>query len=431
MLPLNREKMNEQKTLKIAIVGGGASGFFTAIRCAETAQLNNRNVEITIFERAKRCLQKVKISGGGRCNVTHNIFEKKRLIENYPRGKKELLSPFCQFSSADTLEWFSKKGIEIVSEADGRMFPVTNDSQTIIDCFYSECNKYGVEICNSKNVISVDVNCSDDSQKDSNSKFVLNFTSDDSLSFDRLVLSTGSVKSSYSLAQNLGHTITELAPSLFTFKIKSPLIEGLSGTSFKNAHLKLKIANAKPFVQQGPLLITHWGLSGPALLKLSAWAAREMKTENYVASLTVNWVGVLDQAEQVTYLNELKSRQIKSNIVNTIPLGLTKRFWESILRFVDIPLDKKWADISNKELEKIKNKLFSSELSINGKSRFKEEFVECGGVNLKEVNFKTMESKKCSHLYFTGELLDIDGITGGFNFQNAWTTGWIAGSHLL
>ena len=410
------------KQQSIAIIGGGASGIFASLRCAEIAKERKINVDIRVFEASTKFLKKVRISGGGRCNVTHHIFEVNDFCLNYPRGRKELLSPFQNFQAADTVEWFEKRGVELKYESDGRMFPVTDSSETIIDCFMQEADKSGIKLLNKMNVKSL--------KKLGDGRISLFINDDESFIADSVLIATGSMPGGYRLAKNLGHSITEIAPSLFTFKIQDEILEGLSGTSFSQAALTLKIDGAKPFEQKGPLLITHWGLSGPALLKLSAWAAREMMHTNYKAKITVNWLGIERRDDAEKLLNTIKNNNTKTSVGNAYPSELTKRFWLQLLIKCDISKEKNWSEISKKEFHLIMKNLFSCELDVLGKSRFKEEFVECGGINLKEINFKTMESKVCSGLYFSGEVMDIDGITGGFNFQSAWTSGWIAGNNM-
>ena len=413
-------KTSEQRN--IAIIGGGASGIFAAIRCAEVAKEKNININIKVFEASKRFLKKVKISGGGRCNVTHHIFDPKNLILNYPRGKKELLSPFIKFQASDTVKWFEDRGVKIKHEKDGRMFPVTDNSETIIDCFMKETKKYKVQLVTQSNIKSI--------KKLENGKLSLLINKDKNFIADSVLIATGSMPSGYRLAKTLGHTITEIAPSLFTFKIEDLILENLAGTSFANSSLTLKINNAKEFYQKGPLLITHWGLSGPALLKLSAWAAREMMHSNYKAKIIINWLGLESINDVKNILNNIKNNNTKVKIGNVYPLKITKRFWLQLLMKSGVEKEKNWSEINKKEFNIIVTNLFNCELVVLGKSRFKEEFVECGGINLKEINFKNMESKVCPGIYFSGEIMDIDGITGGFNFQNAWTSGWIAGSNM-
>ena len=414
--------MKTSKKQSIAIIGGGASGIFASLRCAEVAKAKKIDVDIRVFEASTKFLKKVRISGGGRCNVTHNIFEVNAFCLNYPRGQKELLSPFQKFQATDTVKWFEERGVDLKHEDDGRMFPVTDNSETIIDCFMQEASKHEIKLLNKMNVKSL--------KKLGDGKISLFINDDESFIADSVLIATGSMLGGYHLAKNLGHSITEIAPSLFTFKIEDEILEGLSGTSFSQAALTLKIDGAKPFEQKGPLLITHWGLSGPALLKLSAWAAREMMHTNYKAIITINWLGIERQDDAEKLLKTIKNNNTKTSVGKAYPSELTKWFWLQLLIKCGISKEKNWSEISKKEFRLIVKNLFNCELNVLGKSRFKEEFVECGGINLKEINFKTMESKVCSRLYFSGEVMDIDGITGGFNFQSAWTSGWIAGNNM-
>jgi predicted Rossmann fold flavoprotein len=414
--------MKTSKKQSIAIIGGGASGIFASLRCAKVAKAKKIDVDIRVFEASTKFLKKVRISGGGRCNVTHNIFEVNAFCLNYPRGQKELLSPFQKFQATDTVKWFEERGVDLKHEDDGRMFPVTDNSETIIDCFMQEASKHEIKLLNKMNVKSL--------KKLGDGKISLFINDDESFIADSVLIATGSMLGGYHLAKNLGHSITEIAPSLFTFKIEDEILEGLSGTSFSQAALTLKIDGAKPFEQKGPLLITHWGLSGPALLKLSAWAAREMMHTNYKAIITINWLGIERQDDAEKLLKTIKNNNTKTSVGKAYPSELTKRFWLQLLIKCGISKEKNWSEISKKEFRLIVKNLFNCELNVLGKSRFKEEFVECGGINLKEINFKTMESKVCSRLYFSGEVMDIDGITGGFNFQSAWTSGWIAGNNM-
>ena len=406
----------------IAIIGGGASGIFAAIRSAQVAKEKKVDVDICVFEASTNFLRKVRISGGGRCNVTHHLMDTKDFSLNYPRGQKELLSPFQKFQAADTIKWFEDRGVNLKHESDGRMFPITDRSETIIDCFIKETNKHKVKLLNKKNVNAI--------KKLQDGRITLSINEDESFIADSVLIATGSKPLGYNLATALGHSITEIAPSLFTFKIDDPILENLSGTSFSNATLTLKIENSKPFIQTGALLITHWGLSGPALLKLSAWAAREMMHASYKAKIVVNWLSIDNKDDAEKWLKAIKKNNTKTSIGNAYPKDLTKRFWLQLLKKCSILKEKNWSEISKNELNKIIENLVNCELDILGKSRFKEEFVECGGVNLNEINLKTMESKICSGLFFSGEVMDIDGITGGFNFQSAWTSGWIAGSNM-
>lgn len=402
----------------IVIIGGGAAGFFTAINAAEFASKSGHQVNVTILEAGSQVLKKVRISGGGRCNVTHNLFDTRAFSERYPRGRKELLSPFKRFQALDTIEWFKARGVNLVAEEDGRMFPDTHSSQTIIDCFLKSAEQAGVKLLTNHKVDRI--------EKLENGQMLIHINPSFSITADMVMIATGSSPQGYTLAQSLGHSITELAPSLFSFKIEDPLIADLPGLSFEMAELKLVIENHKTFQEKGPLLITHWGLSGPAILKVSAWSAREMQKSGYKAKLKVNWLG-LKSIELVTdLLKQTKELGKKSQIQNIYPEVLAHRFWLKVLEKSQVPLDQRWADISHKNLNAIAEILYATELVVLGKNRYKDEFVECGGVDLTEVDFKTMQSKICPGLYFAGEVLDIDGITGGFNFQNSWTGGWIA-----
>ena len=414
--------MSPTKKKTIAIIGGGASGIFASIRCAEIAKEKDIDVNICVFEATTSFLRKVRISGGGRCNVTHHLFDIKDFSLKYPRGQKELLSPLQKFHASNTIEWFENRGVALKHESDGRMFPVTDNSETIIDCFLKETHKHKVKLKNKTNVTAIN--------KLQNGKIALSINKDESFIADSVLIATGSKPLGYDLAKSLGHSITEIAPSLFTFKIADPVLENLSGTSFTNATLTLNIENAKPFAETGALLITHWGLSGPALLKLSAWAAREMMHADYKAKIIVNWLSIENLSDAENLLKDIKNSNTKTSIGNAYPKALTKRFWLQLLVKCSISKEKNWSEISKNELNQIIENLIHCELSILGKSRFKEEFVECGGVDLKEINLKTMESKICSGLFFSGEVMDIDGITGGFNFQSAWTSGWIAGGNM-
>lgn len=398
----------------IVVVGGGASGFFAAIEAASSLE---GKADIAILESSNAFLSKVRISGGGRCNVTHNQFEPKIFAKNYPRGSKELLSPFQKFQALDTVNWFKDRGIKVVAEEDGRMFPSTNKSETIIECFLKEAQKYKVDLLTRHSVESI---------KFLNGFFEIKIRNQKSIQSKSILIATGSSKKGYELSKSLGHTITELAPSLFSFKIKHPLLTDLAGTSFENVELAFKAAGKK-FNQSGPMLITHRGLSGPAILKLSAWAARELKKDQYKTNLKINWSGLESRQEVEKSYLELKSKAKNTQIKNASPDFFTKNFWRGLVEYVGITEDKKWIEISKKEFNKIIEESYASILDVDGQNRFKDEFVECGGVKLSEVDFKTMESKLVKGLFFSGELLDIDGVTGGFNFQNAWTTGYLAG----
>lgn len=399
------------KQNKIVVVGGGAAGFFAAIRCAEL----NPNAEVTILERGRNVLEKVKISGGGRCNVTHACWTPAELVKHYPRGEKELRGPFHQFSCGDTVDWFEKRGIKLKIEEDGRMFPVTDDSQTIIDCLWNSARQAHVNIITSLRVDSIYFDEKLNAWK---------ITSEENIFLaDKILLASGSNTRIWEMLQNMGHTIIKPVPSLFTFNIKDARIRDLPGISVPEAVVQVKNSklNAK-----GPLLITHWGMSGPAILRLSAWGARELADLKYQFTILVNWLNLKPEEVQdklITFKSEHSKKQVHANPM----FGISQRLWKSFVTAANIPEEKKWADVSKKELNALIHQLCNAEFQVNGKSTFKEEFVTAGGVDLKEVNFKTFESKLFPGLYMAGEVLNIDAITGGFNFQAAWTGGWIAG----
>lgn len=396
----------------ILIIGGGAAGFFTAINIAE----NNPKLKIAILERGKEVLTKVKISGGGRCNVTHACFIPNDLVKFYPRGEKELKGPFHQFCSGDTIEWFEKHGVELKIEEDGRMFPVSDSSQTIIDCFLSAAKKSGIDILTGQSVQSL-FKGEDYWKVDTNQQ---------SFKCDKLVMATGSNPKMWEMIKALGHTIEEPVPSLFTFNIKDTRIKDLMGLS-AIATVKVKDSKLKA---SGPLLITHWGMSGPGILRLSAWGARELAAKNYQFTLQVNWLHETDFEEALDTLKELKDENAKKLVVKFCPFEFPKRLWESLVGAAGISVETKWADLSKKQLTDLANQLTNGQFQVNGKSTFKDEFVTAGGIHLKEVDFKTMQSKLHTNLYFAGEILNIDAITGGFNFQNAWTGGFLVAKAL-
>lgn len=401
----------------VIIVGGGAAGFFTAINAAE----KNPQLKIIILERGKEVLTKVKISGGGRCNVTHAEFLPKDLCQNYPRGEKELLGPFHTFMTGDTIDWFQKRNVSLKIEDDGRMFPVSDSSQTIIDCFLSEAQRLGVEILMNQPVKSI--------WKDGNCFKVA--TASEELSCNKLVIASGSNPKVWNMLEKLGHSIVAPVPSLFTFNIKDTRIDDLAGIS-SYAHIKVLSSPDKNFTleNEGPLLITHWGMSGPGILKLSAWGARIFESVNYKFDIQVNWVPGASEAEIFDELKNLKIELGKQTLLKYPQFHLPKRLWRNLLLASGISETMTWADATRENLQNIANQLTSALFKVDGKSTFKEEFVTAGGVDLKEVNFKTFESRKISNLYFAGEVLNIDAVTGGFNFQNAWTSGYIVAKNL-
>ncbi len=397
----------------IIIVGGGAAGFFTAINIVE----KNPKLKVAILERGAEVLQKVRISGGGRCNVTHACFEPNELVKFYPRGEKELRGPFHQFCSGDTIEWFEKHGVELKIEDDGRMFPVSNSSQSIIDCFLQATTKLGIKVLTGQSVQSI-------FKKENVWKIE---TQSEHYVVEKLVLATGSNPKIWEMLQSYGHAIVNPVPSLFTFNIKDSRIKELPGVA---ALATVKVKDTK-LESTGPLLITHWGMSGPAVLKLSAWGARTLHDKNYQFTIFVNWLNDVDTDDAEKKLKELKLEHAKKAVSKKSPFDFANRLWESIVLASGIETETKWADLSKVQLQNLSNQLTNASFQVNGKSTFKEEFVTAGGIDLKEINFKTMESKLHDNLYFAGEIVNIDAITGGFNFQNAWTSGFILANNLL
>ena len=402
----------------LIVIGGGAAGFFGAISCAENCTTNPK---ILILEATNRVLTKVKVSGGGRCNVTHNQFEAKLLVQNYPRGQKELLGPFHKFQPKDTVNWFAEHGVTLKTEDDGRMFPTTNNSQTIIDCLENTASKLSISL--KKNTLVVDI------KKNATDLFLLESKSGDKFISKNVLIATGSAPFGVKLAEILGHNLISPVPSLFTFEITNPLINNLSGTSFQNVQLDLKVGE-KVFQQKGPCLITHWGLSGPAVLKLSAFAARELYQANYKAELVVNWEQGMSLEKAIFSIEKIKKIHPKKKVLNENPFSFSKRFWDSLLVNLNGDEDLIYADLSKKNILDIAKTAIATKLFVNGKGVFKEEFVTAGGVSRAEIDFRTLESKLVKGLYFAGEIIDIDGITGGFNFQNAWTGSWLAGNDI-
>ena len=391
----------------IIIVGGGAAGFFTAINIAE----KNKHLKVAILERGKEVLSKVRISGGGRCNVTHACFVPNDLVKFYPRGEKELRGPFHQFCSGDTIEWFENHGVALKIEEDGRMFPESNSSQTIIDCFTDNVHKLGIQVLTSQSVQSLF----------KTKEFWKVETNKETFACKKIIISAGSNPKVWEMLSELGHSIIPPVPSLFTFNIKDPRIKDLMGLS---AFASVKVKGSK-LSASGPLLITHWGMSGPGILRLSAWGARELADKNYQFALLVNWLNDVDLEEAVDVLKNLKEEHTKKTIIKKSPFEFPNRLWESLVLASGISEETKWADLSKKQINQLAEQLTNGVFQVNGKSTFKEEFVTAGGVDLKEINFKTMESKLLPNLYLAGEVLNIDAITGGFNFQNAWTGGFI------
>ena len=405
---------NIQQQPKIIIIGGGAAGFFAAI----TAAIAHSHASVILLEAGREFLSKVRISGGGRCNVTHHCFEPSQLVQYYPRGGKALRGAFSRFQPKDTVAWFKSRDITLKTEADRRMFPITDDSATIANCLLETAKEYGVNLRPNSPVKSL--------QKIDN-QFWIELKNGEILKGDRVLIATGSNPTGYRWAKELGHQVQEPVPSLFTFNIKDARLTDLAGIAVENVRVSLVSSDKKKLEQTGPLLITHWGVSGPAILKLSAWGARLLHDQNYQMPLIINWLPNYNRETLKAILLETKQSQPRKQILNFSPVEIPKRLWQSLVTFIGLDSKIVWADLSKKALNNLLIELLQGEYLIKGKGIFKEEFVTCGGVNLSEINFKTMESKKCPGLLFAGEVLDIDGVTGGFNFQSAWTTGWLAG----
>ena len=392
----------------VVIVGGGAAGFFAAINIAE----QNPRLNVAILERGKEGLQKVRISGGGRCNVTHAEFIPSELVLNYPRGEKELLGPFHQFMTGDTIEWFQKRGVELKIEDDGRMFPITDSSKTIIDCFLNETKKHKVEVLYNHAVKAI---------KKNESIWELE-TSQGNFASEKLLITTGSNPKIWSLLEHLGHTISQPVPSLFTFDINNERIKNIPGVVAQNVEVKVL---GTDLVSEGPLLITHVGMSAPSILKLSAFGAIELAKRNYKFQIEVNFIRQSFE-DCLNKLKELKKELAKKTVYKSTQFDLPKRLWHKLVLASNLDQDTRWADLNKNQLEDLASQLTAAVFNVDGKSTFKEEFVTAGGVDLKEINFKTFESKLHHNLYFAGEVINVDAVTGGFNFQNAWTGAYIA-----
>ncbi len=414
--------------LGIVVIGGGAAGFFGAITCA-TAHPHTR---VTLLEAGHQPLSKVRISGGGRCNVTHACFDPATLISYYPRGAKALRGAFSRFQPKDTVAWFGSHGVQLKTEADGRMFPVTDNSETIVDCLVKAAEDAGVKLRTGtpvKFVRRYPPQPEDPLTKGGSARggFEVELKTGEIVRCDRLLLATGSNPQGYRWVKDLGHKVEPPVPSLFTFNIPDPRLQDLAGVSVNDVRLRLPDAPPTLKEQTGPLLITHWGLSGPAVLKLSAWGARFLHEHHYQTPLLVNWLPQYNEESLRKMLLAVKSQLPRRQIATSCPIPIPKRLWMSMITHLSIGAEERWAEVSKKALNQLVQELTQGRYLIKGKGVFKEEFVTCGGVSLKEVDFKTMESRQCPGLYFAGEILDIDGVTGGFNFQSAWTTAWLAG----
>lgn len=398
---------------RVIVVGGGAAGFFAAIACAEA----NPAARVVLYEATAHPLAKVRISGGGRCNVTHACPEPRELVKKYPRGGRELLGPFHRFGPRETIAWFAARGVELKTENDGRMFPITDDSGTIVDCLRRTADQAGVKVYMPIGVRRV---------TRTGDVFEVEFTDNSVGEFDRVLIATGGTKGSagQTIAAQLGHTIETPVPSLFTFHIDDPRIRGLEGLSVPAAATSVPGTKLK---DSGGLLITHWGMSGPAILKLSAWGARELSERGYKFPLVVSWAEGRTVPQALETLVAARLANLKKQIATWNPFALPARLWERLIIAAGITPETVWTSVSNASLQALAGQVAAAEFTVEGKSLNKDEFVTCGGVRLREVDFKTMESRVCPGLHFAGEVLDIDGITGGFNFQAAWTTGWLAG----
>ena len=413
--------MIPEQVPRVAIIGGGAAGFFGAIACAEIA---NGQMDISIFEMGSNFLTKVKISGGGRCNVTNGLENTFDFSEHYPRGKRELIGPLSRWSQEDTVWWFRENGVELKTESDGRIFPVTDSSQTVIDCLTGVAKEKGIEAKNNCCVNRID-------KSDEGSFRIWINDQDDPIEADYLLVATGGIRSAQSrnLLESMGHEFTSPVPSLFTFEIEDNRLTELSGLSVPSASVVIGHLGMKSV---GPLLITHWGLSGPVILKLSALGARELEQSNYDFKIMVNWLGEEWKSEQLSQRIESERnlngprKIMKRSPIKEIP----NRLWKRIVSKAEVTDDQTWSELTKQATLRIINSLIAEEFKVSGKSLNKSEFVTCGGVLLRDLDLRTMESRSVENLFFAGEVMDIDGLTGGFNFQSAWTTGRIAGEEI-
>ncbi|MDO7599827.1 MAG: NAD(P)/FAD-dependent oxidoreductase [Flavobacteriales bacterium] len=401
------------KSKKIAIIGGGAAGFFAALSVKE----HHLDHQVILFEKTSKVLSKVKVSGGGRCNVTHDCSDIPTLCEAYPRGGKKLKSLFYQFSTTDTVAWFESRGIPLKTEKDGRMFPVSNDSQSIIDCLIGEMTRLKITLQLGQTIKQMEQEATG---------WKLNFKDQPSQRFDSVIIATGGSPKikGFDWLKNLGHNIISPIPSLFTFNMPSEAIKELMGLVVENTRIKIKDSKINT---QGPLLITHWGMSGPAILKASAFGARELSDRGYEFKIQVNWVNETNTELLFEQLQEFSTLHPQKGIGNQKAFTLPNRLWNFLLEKIDISTDKKWNEVGKKKFRQLATILTQDNYQVSGKTTFKEEFVTCGGIDLNEINLKTMQSKKAKNLYFAGEVIDVDAITGGYNFQAAWSGGYIAG----
>jgi predicted Rossmann fold flavoprotein len=405
------------KKSRLIVVGGGAAGFFCAVNAARLSP----TLEVVIVEKTSKLLSKVRVSGGGRCNVTHACFSIAEMIKKYPRGASFLKKAFHHFFTTDTINWFKDRGVELKTESDGRMFPSSNSSQTIVDCLMQEANRYGVEILMNKEVKSI---------KKGSDGFELLFSNDTTLAANFLCIASGGYPKStqFEWLHQIGHTIEAPVPSLFTFNMPGNPINALMGISVER--VQVKIMGSK-LAEEGPLLITHWGMSGPAILKLSAWGARELAAKNWQFGMVVNWLPAYNEQTLKDKFQLIRFDIAAQKITNRNPFLLPQRLWDYLLQQSGVNENSRWADLPAKEQNKLIKNICAQEFSVNGKTTFKEEFVTSGGIVLDEVEHASMQSKIVPGLFFAGEVLNVDGVTGGFNFQNAWTTGWIAAKAIV
>jgi len=401
--------------MRIAVIGGGAAGFFSAIAAKE----NYPDSHVTVYEKSQKVLSKVKVSGGGRCNVTNGTTSISELAKGYPRGEKQLKKAFSVFNTKHTWQWFEARGVKLYTQDDNRVFPKTNDSQTIVDCLLGEIKRLGIDIHLGTGISSIE---------SVDNLLELTFLGDKQKprTFDKVIIATGGSPSrkGFNWLEQLGHKVEEPVPSLFTFNMPSESVKDLMGVSVQNALVNVQGTKLK---SDGPLLITHWGMSGPAILKLSAFGARILSDLNYSFMAQVNWAGEVNNELIVNQLRGISESNPNKLLSNVKPFGLPERMWLYLLNRSEIQATKKWGELGKKGINKLVNTLTNDVYQVKGKTTFKEEFVTCGGISLESVNFKTMESRACTNLYFAGEVLDVDGITGGYNFQAAWTTAFIAG----
>ncbi len=397
---------------RLVVIGGGAAGFFCAVNAARLYP----SLEVMILEKSSHLLSKVRVSGGGRCNVTHACFSIAEMIKKYPRGASFLKKAFHHFFTSDTITWFKERGVEIKTEPDGRMFPVSNTSQTIIDCLMQEANQYGVTILMNREVKEV--------AKKENS-FNLLFSNHSIIETDFLCIASGGYPKSlqFEWLTKIGHTVESPVPSLFTFNMPDNPITALMGIAVEKVQVKIK---GSKLVEDGPMLITHWGMSGPAILKLSAWGARELAAKNWQFGMIINWLPIYTEQTLKEKFQQVRFDIAAQKISNRNPFSLPQRLWDYLLQQSGVNENIRWADLPAKEQNKLIKNICAQEFSVNGKTTFKEEFVTSGGISLDEVDHASMQSKMVPNLFFAGEVLNIDGVTGGFNFQNAWTTAWIA-----